>query len=166
MRDLFSSVRRRNILSKTLNLGYHLDYTHRVPADNAYRVIRNQLNYILINKRFRNTVLSAKTYPGANIRMTIVNIQRLKQDKLKEETTDELVDKINDISEDHNDKEEIWSQFKNSVALTTINQLIENEKNTEKQWMTSEILQLMEERRKFKNNDTDKYNELHRKIVK
>lgn len=37
-------------------------WTGRIPGHN----IRNQIDYILIRERFRNTLNSAKTYPGAD----------------------------------------------------------------------------------------------------
>ena len=38
-------------------------YTWRSPGD----IYRNQIDFILINKRFRNAVKQARTYPGADV---------------------------------------------------------------------------------------------------
>ena len=38
-------------------------YTWKSPGD----IIRNQIDYIIINERFRNCIKQAKTYPGADI---------------------------------------------------------------------------------------------------
>jgi|UniRef100_A0A2S2QFY1 exonuclease III len=42
-------------------------YTWKSPADTKEHVIRNQIDYILINNRYRNAIQSVKTYPGANV---------------------------------------------------------------------------------------------------
>ncbi|XP_045471740.1 craniofacial development protein 2-like [Harmonia axyridis] len=42
-------------------------YTWRSPADTKDRIVRNQIDYVTIDKRFRNSIMSAKTYPGADI---------------------------------------------------------------------------------------------------
>lgn len=54
------------------NTCFHLPpkrlYTWRSSADNPQRVTRNQIDYILMNQTFRNSILSTKTYQGADIR--------------------------------------------------------------------------------------------------
>ncbi|XP_030753190.1 craniofacial development protein 2-like [Sitophilus oryzae] len=42
-------------------------YTWKSPQDSKQNPIRNQIDYILAPKRYRNGVLSAKTYPGADV---------------------------------------------------------------------------------------------------
>ncbi|CAG4984092.1 unnamed protein product [Colias eurytheme] len=42
-------------------------YTWRSPADKTDKIVRNQIDYLLISKRHRNSIKSAKTYPGADI---------------------------------------------------------------------------------------------------
>lgn len=42
-------------------------YTWKSPQDSPRNPIRNQIDYILAPKRYRNGVLSAKTYPGADV---------------------------------------------------------------------------------------------------
>lgn len=46
------------------------DYTWKTTADSPEITIRNQIDYILINIRFklRNAITSVKTCPGADIR--------------------------------------------------------------------------------------------------
>ncbi|KAF2880766.1 hypothetical protein ILUMI_25394 [Ignelater luminosus] len=39
-------------------------YTWRTPVDSPQRIAKDQINYILINKRYRNAITSTKTYPG------------------------------------------------------------------------------------------------------
>lgn len=42
-------------------------YTWKSPADSSKEIVRNQIDYLTINKRFRNAVKSVKTYPGADM---------------------------------------------------------------------------------------------------
>ncbi|XP_067130454.1 craniofacial development protein 2-like [Centruroides vittatus] len=42
-------------------------YTWTSPQDSDNNIVRNQINYILINTRYKSSVLKAKTYPGADI---------------------------------------------------------------------------------------------------
>lgn len=42
-------------------------YTWRGPGDNSAHIVRNQIDHILINKRFRNYVNRVTTYPGADV---------------------------------------------------------------------------------------------------
>ncbi|XP_030757748.1 craniofacial development protein 2-like [Sitophilus oryzae] len=42
-------------------------WTWKSPAHNQDNIIRNQIDFILINDRFKNCVKSAKTYPGADV---------------------------------------------------------------------------------------------------
>lgn len=39
----------------------------QVLSDKDRRIVRNRIDYTLIKQRFRNAILSAKPYPGANI---------------------------------------------------------------------------------------------------
>lgn len=41
------------------------DYSWKSPADNVSNVIKNQTAVILASKRYRNSIKSAKAYPGA-----------------------------------------------------------------------------------------------------
>ncbi|XP_044757746.1 craniofacial development protein 2-like [Coccinella septempunctata] len=42
-------------------------YTWKSPADRPHNVIRNQIDFILINRRFSSTIKRASTYPGADV---------------------------------------------------------------------------------------------------
>lgn len=42
-------------------------YTWISPADNTEKIPRNQIDYVIINKTFRNTVKSVKAYPGTDV---------------------------------------------------------------------------------------------------
>lgn len=42
-------------------------YPWKAPSDGKSGKIKNQIDYIMIRRRFRNTIKSVKTYPGADI---------------------------------------------------------------------------------------------------
>lgn len=42
-------------------------YTWKSPQDNEQNCVRNQIDYVMINQRFRNSIKSARTYPGADV---------------------------------------------------------------------------------------------------
>ncbi|CAK1595298.1 unnamed protein product [Parnassius mnemosyne] len=42
-------------------------YTWSSPLHSLKKIVRNQIDYILINRRYRNSLTSVKTYPGADI---------------------------------------------------------------------------------------------------
>ncbi|CAH2103665.1 unnamed protein product [Euphydryas editha] len=42
-------------------------YTWTSPAHMKDNIVRNQIDYVMLNKRFRNSIKCAKTYPGADI---------------------------------------------------------------------------------------------------
>ena len=62
-------------------------YTWRSPGDTC----RNQIDYIMINERFRNAITGVRTYPGAdcdsdhNLLMSklCANMRKLKRSKVK-----------------------------------------------------------------------------------
>lgn len=42
-------------------------YTSKSPRDAYGKIIRNQIDYTLVNRRYRNSCSSVKTYPGADL---------------------------------------------------------------------------------------------------
>lgn len=78
-------------------------YTWTSPRHKADHIIRNQIDYILVNKRFRNCVKSAKTYPGADIRSDhnpVVAELVLNLKKMPKRQANNIVNtrKINDVT--------------------------------------------------------------------
>lgn len=158
-------------------------YTWKSPKDSPNQIIRNQIDYIMINKRFRNSVISVKTYPGADIasdhnplvgvikaRLKIMkqktntkyDWKKLKNPTIQSKIREELKDKfkVNEMS--HENKKELEKLEK--TIETTSQTHLKNENEKKKEWMTDEILKLMQERRKVKNTDASKYRRLHFKI--
>ena len=147
-------------------------WTWRSPGDRY----RNQIDYVTINKRFRNAVTKVRTYPGAdcgancdhvpvvaNVRLKLKKIKksnkRVKKDwktlrtdtRKREEFQLELRNKYEALQEERQDGEEDvgveWEVFAGALT-TTAEKTVPNKRKTGRQrWMTEEILAKMEERR-------------------
>ncbi|XP_030747690.1 craniofacial development protein 2-like [Sitophilus oryzae] len=62
------SGRRIYLITNTwYKLPYRRLYTWTLPQHTQENVVRNQIDYILINRRFRNCIKPTKTYPGADV---------------------------------------------------------------------------------------------------
>ena len=156
-------------------------------------MIKNQIDYIMVDKRYRNGVRNSKSYPGADcgsdhnpviamlkIRMKKVrknktsakwNTENIKitqeryeyQMKLDKQLKDKRVGELDEI-------EEIWKKLKEGIE-SVAEEICGKETVKKKQgWMNSHILKEMEERRKCKNIKTEegqkRYKELKHKIQK
>ena len=165
-------------------------YTWKSPGD----CHRNQIDYILINNRFRNVIKDAKTLPGADINSdhnpvvikAQVKLKRPTKAKVKEQlNTDMLqkeefktkyaveVDNIYEIlttedtfqvNEEETDRE--WNKIQKAMQDAASNILPKKERQTKNQWMTDEILDKMNLRRNLKNSDKEKYYKINKEIEK
>ena len=167
-------------------------YTWKSPADCPQKVIRNQIDYIIINKRFQNSVKSTKAYPGADVpsdhnlllsRMKLhlkkvykgkpqkrPDIQKLKDNTTREEIKNELNNKINsiatDIRQENINVEDVWNGIKNACSSVVDSKLKAGKRAKKQPWMTEGILELMEERRKHRNKNDLTYREINKIINK
>lgn len=163
-------------------------YTWKSPADQPQNIIRNQIDFILINKRFSTTVKKACTYPGADVpsdHILLVAVVRIALSCRKKPTTQKRIalDKIdnptikielsNEINTQFqtitpNTKEDLtptWTMITDTVTNIMKNSLGYEQKNKKQKWMTNEILSLMDERRKHKNYADDTvYKNIQRQI--
>jgi exonuclease III len=154
---------------------------------------KNQIDYILCDKRFRNGAKNSKAMPGADcgsdhnpIVLTIrIKLRKVKGNKVRVKwNTTELKDVVKRNSfqskldkklkdkciNDVEDIEQIWNKLKECVT-DIASEICGKEQNKKKQnWMNSNILEMMEERRKYKNSGTEigmiKYKELKHTIQK
>lgn len=165
-------------------------YTWKSPADNSDKIVRNQIDYIIVNRRYRNSILSAKTYPGADISSDhnpvvaamriklkkvkspivkkIMDPRRLKEDNTYTETKTKINESLRKISETPTETvntDKRWEDIQN-VMISIGKEKLQPLKEKRKPWMTTEILELMEERRQHKARDENKYREIHRNIRK
>ena len=154
---------------------------------------KNQIDFILADKRFRNGVRNSKSMPGADcesdhnpvlatIQIKMKGIKRSKMNKkwnvevlqntrdrceyrtkLDKQLQDKRVSELDEI-------DQIWKNLKESIE--DIAEEICGKEHTKKKqkWMNAHILNLMEERRKFKNLHTEegqrKYKELKQMVQK
>ncbi|XP_048521242.1 uncharacterized protein LOC125504006 [Dendroctonus ponderosae] len=121
---------------------------------------------MLLNKRFRNGCLSLKTYRGADIgsdHCLLVGVFKVKMKKVNTKMTPNYDPQILKIPAMLNDN--IQPNENNSVdmelnklkqAVEIVKQeLLKPDKMKKKYWMTTEILNLMEERGQNKGNPTE-----------
>ena len=159
-------------------------WTWRSPGDRN----RNQVDYITINRRFRNAIHQAKTYPGAdcnsdhNLLVATVEIKmkkvittkitaRRQIDMLKNnreikntfvlETTNRY--EVLSMEDENEDAQQQWNNLQISIEKSTEEiPTIKEKKN--QPWMTEDIFEIMDKRRKLKSKDEEKYREYNRKM--
>lgn len=180
------------LITNTLyKLPFRRLYTWTSPQHTQENIVRNQIDFMLINQRYRNCNKSTKAYPGAdlytdhNLLCSTLNVKFKTTNKptktlrlpqvLKEPTTiNELTEVVNNNihmlaqpSSANRSVEENWVDIKTSLVNQRTKDIMKPKDNKgRKEWMTQEILKLMEERRKYKNNDHETYTRIHRVIRK
>ena len=142
-------------------------YTWRSPGD----IYRNQIDFILINKRFRNAVKQARTYPGADvgsdhnplmIKMNIklkkpeekanqqMELNLLKHDEYKRMYAVEVQNQYEALSKEETDQgsdlevvglDRTWQLLKTSMVQAAKKVLPKKDTVKRISWMTNEILQ-------------------------
>ena len=146
-------------------------YTWRSPGDRY----RNQIDYITINKRFRNSIMQIKTYPGADCgvgcdHVPLVAIMKVKMKKLRvirkrrkdwnilrrdQGLRDEYRATVTDnFGRNEEVVESIDAQWKHlqDALVTPAEEIVPNTESGRRQpWMDQKILTMMEDRRKARN---------------
>lgn len=161
-------------------------YTWKSPADKDNKIVRNQIDYILINHRYRNAIQSVRAYPGADVssdhnpliakfqlhlkkvqtshKSDKLNIQKLKSEEVKEKLRQQINAKLESTPKSNDGNvEQQWQFFRNSIIEPSSRELTTT-KYKKEEWMTDEILELMEERRRHKNVNKTQYQQLHNQI--
>ncbi|XP_030747109.1 uncharacterized protein LOC115875737 [Sitophilus oryzae] len=164
-------------------------YTWKSPQDDKQNIVRNQIDYILINHRYKNVIKSVKTYPGADVssdhnplvarflialkkQRVIPTANRIDVSGLKiQETRQRLQNNINDnlrtlknnqiTTEEDTDKQ--WEDLKNALIEPSKIILTKQKIGEKQEWITPEILKLMNERRGVKDNN-DAYKNIQKEI--
>ncbi|XP_063546234.1 uncharacterized protein LOC134754088 [Cydia strobilella] len=152
-------------------------YTCKMPGD----IGRYQIDYILCKNKYRSQVQLCKTLPGAdlntdhNLLITTYNLEVRKNKrkrkpkivdliKLKDKNSDGKVQYSNKIGNKlevyknniYNNEHDInielrWNNIRD-IIINTAEECLEKEKiSPRKEWLTKEIIDLMIERRKYKN---------------
>ncbi|XP_030746820.1 uncharacterized protein LOC115875493 [Sitophilus oryzae] len=166
-------------------------YTWKSLADCNHRIVRNQIDFVMINRKYRNSVTSCKTYPGADIptdhnlllariRLRLkkivkkrpskrLDVRKLQQEIILQRTKDTINNELRIISEESNPEievEQLWNKIRRSITSITERELRPDKTVKRKEWMTDNILRLMEERRQHRNKDNQKYKETHSQVLK
>ncbi|KAI5742924.1 hypothetical protein M8J77_012730 [Diaphorina citri] len=158
-------------------------------------IYKNQIDYICVSNRFRNSITNAKARPGADCgsdHNPVVITMRIKLKKLAKKNfikkwdvnrtkcpvtkahftfkVNEKVESMHSESYNKDDVELNWNNLKKAMT-TSAEETIGTEKLKAKQkWMTLDILKLMEERKKLKNSedseDKIKYKQMKKEIQK
>ena len=159
-------------------------WTWKSPDNNT----KNQIDYILVRKRFRNSLISCKTYPGADcnsdhnpvvakIRLKLKKITKSNREprldiellrknvELREMYSLEVRNKYAVLEEQQSidDEQSIyeeWRTIKETLVETAAEVIPTNKNRAKQKWMTEEILLLMDKRRKNKKNQTE-YNRIN-----
>ncbi|GFO36477.1 craniofacial development protein 2-like [Plakobranchus ocellatus] len=140
---------------------------------------------MIIQERFRNTIKTSKSLPGADcdsdhipvmckFQIKLKKLRKAKSnpkfqmdllkadEKLRDKTAiavHEKYETLNNISE----VKELWSEIKNSLNEVIEKNVPQKDKKEHKKWINKVVLDLMEERRKLTNAEA-KYNDLKRNI--
>ena len=155
-------------------------YTWKSPGDKRY-----QIDFILINQRFKNSIKNAKTLPGADAdtdhNLLVVDmITRLKHVTRKKQSTkrwdlmklEENKKNIANVLEEKLKKGKVeksiheeWKDMKESIVTVLEKEVgIVNKREARKSWITQEMLEKMEERRKWKRDESEYGKRQYRKI--
>src|SRR6218665_44051 len=147
-------------------------YTWKAPGD----VARFQLDYILVKQRYRNSVKNAKAMPGADadtdhnlvITRAQIKLKFIKRKKTikhrwnnknMKERSNELGRKIEEnlTESEGNSTDERWKRLKENIIESAMDIVGAEERMPAwKPWITKEMVDEMEERRKWKHQSTDK----------
>ncbi|GFS02386.1 craniofacial development protein 2-like [Elysia marginata] len=158
-------------------------WTWKKPGDDT----KNQIDYILVNDRFKNALLSAKSYPGADCfsdHVPVVAVVRLKLKKIKTQPGNiklniGLLKADQDLRqrytvavkrrfqglEEFEEVEQHWQNLKEAITEAASTVIPPMRQKAKQKWMTDEILDLIDKRRQAKN-DKEVYENLHRVIRK
>ena len=153
--------------------------------------VRNQIDFITINERFRNSVTQVKTYPGADINSDHVPVVATFRLKLKKVTKAKFEPKRNiallgtdtDVTEkyavevrnsyaaledemDDDTAGERWGALAEAIEKGLKEAVPKTKRRKRKSWMTEEILDMMDKRRQVKGRDEEQYTILNREIHK
>jgi hypothetical protein len=159
-------------------------YTWVSPGDRW----RNQIDYILINQRWRSSILNVKTYPGADcgsdhqllvakLRLKLKTIKRnqIKPNKLNKNEAlmfKNIILEKEDIMLDvgpTTDPNTAWVKMKN-IITETVRECRTNAERPRNEWITHETWTLILERRKLKEMGLKdesckaKYKQFHKSI--
>lgn len=157
-------------------------YTWRAPGDSPDNIIRNQIDYIAVPTRYKNVIKASKTYPGADVctdhnpvvcKMVLrvkrlekkahnnaIDIKNLSNPETEQKVREQLKKKVKDINDNTSDIREKWEKTREAIQKTCAT-FLKRDKQAKTEWITEEIIDMMDERRKYKNKNGVKYRQIH-----
>lgn len=155
-------------------------YTWKGPGDR----IRCQIDYIMINQRFKNSIKIAKTYPGADmdtdhnllaaeVRTRLKHVKKKSVakkwniNKLRTEEAEAFTNEVEDTMRKEAPKDDVkkeWNCVKNMILNSLENNVGIKKKTTRKEWITQEMIEKMEERRKWKCATSENGRKIYKKL--
>uniref|UniRef100_A0A8D8T8A4 Craniofacial development protein 2 n=1 Tax=Cacopsylla melanoneura TaxID=428564 RepID=A0A8D8T8A4_9HEMI len=169
--EIFAESNQLVIMNTWFKLHQRKLYTWKSPMDAPERIVRNQIDYILVSKRYRNSCTCVKTYPGADIqsdhvpvvgkfkvkmkRVTTKNFKRYDLKKLKDPIIHRTVkNTLNEQMEKCRNAESIEEELTivQEISKEIKEQHLKKDTEKRKSWMTNEILELMKHRKRNINN--------------
>ena len=157
-------------------------YTWKAPGD----IRRMQLDYIIVRQRYKTSVKNSCSYPGTDVdsdhNLVIMKvglklkkvakakpILKWNREQLKNEKAGEFVNATNkELAKNTSvatTVEDRWERLKNAMmegAKNTIGKV--RTKRIKKPWVTEEMQVKMDERRKWKNVNTEEGRRIYRKL--
>ncbi|XP_039285273.1 craniofacial development protein 2-like [Nilaparvata lugens] len=161
-------------------------YTWKAPGD----VRRAQIDYILVRERYKNQVKNSRSYPGADVnsdhnlvmmhcelKFKALKMRKSKQwdmTRLKDDLTQtKHVEKTNRTMEETEKQmgvEQEWNKIKKSIELSAEEVLGRKKQENRKEWISQDIVEMINERQKYKNSQDEeglrKYRSLRNKIIR
>ena len=156
-------------------------WTWKSPGDRY----RNQIDYISINKRFRNSVAQVRTYPGADCgsdHNPVVATMEVKLKKLKKRSVNKMRDlgrlrRDEDVKRRYNivvrnrfealpvenEGDGQWSKLQKALNEAADEVVPNKERTMRQKWMNENILEKMNRRRLLKNK-TAEYKRIDKEI--
>ena len=155
-------------------------YTWKAPGDGA----RYQLDYILVKQRYRNSVKTSRALPGADadsdhnlvameihLQLKVIKKKRKPMEKWDKEKLKsvggKLAEKIEEQVKERCEAttEERWQELKEVIIKETLETVgYRRGPAPRKPWITEEMIQGMEERRKWKHQSTVEARKEYRRL--
>ena len=150
-------------------------------------VTKNQIDFITINNRFRNSVQQSKSYPGADcgsdhnpvickLKVRLKKLKMIKREQqldycqlqnnqdIKNVYAIEVKNRFSVLEQEGNNT--TWEVFKEALVETAKETIPKKTKQSKNKWMTEEILRMMRRRQAIPQRNSDEYKQLHREIRK
>jgi len=147
---------------------------------------RYKIDYIMIKYRFSNQVKKSRSYPGVDINsdhnlvmmkcylkfnkitckkeMVQWQVKKLRDEKSKKQYRDSTNDVTIEDSLEPQNIEEIWQSLKQTITKTAAKPLGHKNITARKNWITAEIVNMIEVRRKYKNLNSTEGQKMYRAL--